>query len=204
MQLSRRKLLKTSIALSAGLGLPDLLKGSPSGFLQAKKSNDRIPRKGEEFNESFVFPDECTNTPIRKLTSKRGFNQKATYHIKSGFLGKYIAFSTYNDQTGGSALIRADVASGDLKVIDHTEPGDDFHFLGSGSMVPETSFFAYTAGEKIRLYDIFTLEKTEYPLVSGRKMMRWFFAYSRSVLVTSLVFVPAPYWALMISSSTGL
>jgi hypothetical protein len=168
MKFTRRQILKSSVALTAGLGFPGFIRGGTFTARPAIPANDRIPEKGEEFNESFVFPDECTNKPIRRLTSKRAFNQKATYHIKSGFLGNYLVFSTYNDHEGGSALIRAHAGSGDLKVLDHTESGSDHHFLGSGTVVPKTSFFAYTAGDRILLYDIFTSEKREYPLVSGR------------------------------------
>ncbi len=169
MKFTRRQLIKSSMALTAGMSLPSFLTGNVSMIAPGIRDTDRIPLKGEEFNESFIFPDECTNRPITRLTSRRHFNTKATYHIKSGFLGKHIVFSTYNDNDSGSALIRANVENGDLKVLAHTEPGDDFHFRGSGTVVPDTSFYAYTAGNKIILYDIFTLDKIEYPLHSGKK-----------------------------------
>ncbi len=169
MKLSRRQLIKTSVALTAGLQLPGFLKGGPGVTGAPQKNSERIPRKGEEFNESFVFPDECTSRPIRKISANRKFNTKFTYHIKSGFLGKYMVFGTYNDDINGSALIRADIETGDLKVLDHTVPGEKSYFQGGGVMIPKTSLVACTARDQIILYDIFTTEKIAYPLISGRK-----------------------------------
>jgi hypothetical protein len=188
MKISRRQLIKSSLVITTGLSLSKFVRGEASkfspvledsvrsqnngeaaGFQSVSKDLDRIPRKGEEFNESFVFPDECTCKTIRRLTSRRKFNTKSTYHIKSSFHGSYLVFATYNDSTSGSALIRANAETGDLKVLDHTEPGDKNYFSNGGDMVPGTPFVAYSAGDKIILYNIFTLEKIEYPLISGKK-----------------------------------
>ena len=135
---------------------------------QFLKDPDRIPLKGEEFNESFIFPDECTCKPIRKITTHRKFNTKFTYHIKSGFLDKFMVFGTYNDALNGSALIRADAETGDMKVLDHTLPGEKSYYTGGGTMIPRTSLVACTAGDRIILYDIYTSEKIVYPLFSGK------------------------------------
>jgi hypothetical protein len=82
-----------------------------------------------------------------------------------------MVLSTYNEHGGASALIRANAETGDLKVLDYTPPGHEYYFntSESGTTVPNTSLFAYTAKDKIILYDIFTLDKIEYPLRSGRK-----------------------------------
>ncbi|MCK5372001.1 MAG: hypothetical protein KAQ62_25745, partial [Cyclobacteriaceae bacterium] len=84
-----------------------------------RATSDRIPRKGEEFNESVVFPDEATMRLTRQITTKRMFNAKPTYHINAGFApdNKHIVFATYNDSKSGSALVRANVETGDCFVL---------------------------------------------------------------------------------------
>ncbi|MBE0652969.1 MAG: hypothetical protein IH594_04180 [Bacteroidales bacterium] len=101
------------------------------------------------------------------------FNHKSTYHIKSGFLGKYITFCTYNDHKKGqhgSALIRADVETGDMLVLAHSNPGDENHFYSGNaiSMVPNSPYLAVPQKNHMALYDIYTSEKIEFPLFSGK------------------------------------
>jgi len=168
MNIKRRTLFKSSIVLAGGLSISRLamqaicnspFKGNSSYVLDPKR--DRIPQKGEEFNESFVFPDEATGRLTRRLTSYRQFNQKPTYHINSGFSpdNKYLCFNTWNPE-GGSALVRANIETGDCKVIDSAKPGDDYQFQGQSLyMIPKTNYVSL-GGKKLMLYDIFTSEKT--------------------------------------------
>jgi len=93
--------------LTAGINMPRHLMAKSPGDRREIRKTDRIPQKGEEFNESFVFPDESTSRPIRRLTSNRMINQKATYPINTHFLIEHLLLSTYNEERGVSALIRA-------------------------------------------------------------------------------------------------
>jgi len=180
MKITRRKVLKNSLMGAAALSLFKTGTCSENNLntiwynrRHAIADRDRIPEKGEEFNESMIFPDESTTRPIRRITSNRMFNHKSTYHIKSGFLGKYIAFCTYNDYFNGqegSALIRADVETGDLKVLDHAMPGEENQFYSGNaiSMVPESPYLALPNNNHMVLYNILTSEKIKFPLISGK------------------------------------
>jgi hypothetical protein len=173
MKISRRQALKSSLAIVGAVSVPNLLSASVNEGLTKEivldEKYDRIPQKGEEFNEMIIFPDELSGRPMRRITSNRKFNQKSTYHIKTGFYGNYIVFGSYNNRKDGSALIRANVETGDLKVLDHSKPGDKFHFTSGGYTVPNTPYTAVIAGNSVILYNILTSEKIEYPLISGRE-----------------------------------
>ncbi len=159
MKISRRKLIKSSFALGglASINAGKLLSiGIISGEANTGKAS-RIPRKGEEFNESFEFPDEATGRLTRRITSFRQFNQKPTYHLSSGFSpdDQYLTFCTWNEGEG-SALVRANIENGDCKVIDYAEGGADFEFTSGNSMemIPKTNFTVISYGQSIRIYDI--------------------------------------------------
>jgi len=117
-----------------------------------------IPPEGSEFNESIVFSDQATGRLTRRLTSHRPSNMKPTYHGMGGFSvdDKYTVLGTWNDDA--SALVRADIETGDCKVIDRAEEGDEFRFKGCGEFIPQTNWFACENGPRLRIYDIHTAE----------------------------------------------
>jgi len=164
MILSRRNVIKSSLLFS-GLVIikpESLLKfNTTSGNDSSSKLMDRIPLKGEEFNESFEFPDEATGRLTRRLTSNRQFNQKPTYHLNSGFSqdDQYLTFCTWNEGSG-SALVRANIENGDCKVLDYAEARADFEFTNGNSleMIPKTNLTVISYGQSIRIYDIFSGE----------------------------------------------
>jgi len=63
MKITRRELIQSSLALTAGVSLPGFLRAGTLSITREIKDSDRIPLKGEEFNESFIFPDECVSFP---------------------------------------------------------------------------------------------------------------------------------------------
>ncbi|HCK10129.1 MAG TPA: hypothetical protein DHW45_09655 [Candidatus Latescibacteria bacterium] len=112
-----------------------------------------IPPKNSEFNESVVFPDEATGRLTRRLTRDRQSNAKPTYHGMGGFSvdDEYTAFCTWNDDA--SALVRVNIETGDCKVIDRAEVGDEFQFEGCAEFIPQTHWVVKTDGSKLRVYD---------------------------------------------------
>jgi hypothetical protein len=122
-----------------------------------------IPPVGTTFNESSVFPDEVTLRPTRRLTRSRDRNQTPTYHLGNGFSadGRYLALQTQN-YDGGSAILRADTANGDLTVVDVTEPGAESHFTEGNDMTlwSQAGLIVSKLGETALItYDVNTLEK---------------------------------------------
>ena len=112
-----------------------------------------IPPKNSEFNESVVFADEATGRLTRRLTRERQSNAKPTYHGMGGFSvdDEYTAFCTWNDDA--SALVRVNIETGDCKVIDRAEVGDEFQFEGCAEFIPQTHWVVKTDGSKLRVYD---------------------------------------------------
>jgi hypothetical protein len=149
--IDRRSALKAALALGGGALLPGSARPA-----RASTAHEPVPPKGAEWNESFEFPDEVTARLTRRLTSRRQFNQKPTYHINQGFTAgsRYLPICTWNEG-GASALVRADVESGELKVIDRAAPGDQFQFKSGNSLaaIPGHSLVGYSQGGEIRLYD---------------------------------------------------
>ena len=163
MKISRRKILKSSL-LIGGLATTKPEKLFSINIISGKaaiKKKSRIPQKGEEFNESFEFPDEATARLTRRLTSNRQFNQKPTYHLSSGFSpdDQYLTFCTWNEGEA-SALVRANIENGDCKVFDYAKAGAEFEFTSGNSleMIPKTNFTVIRYGQSIRIYDIFSGE----------------------------------------------
>lgn len=162
--MKRRQALKSTLITTGAAMLTSLsAKASKIEAISGPRAinSDPIPNKGEEFNESVVFPDEATMRSTRQITTKRMFNVKPTYHINAGFApdNKHIVFATYNNDESGSALVRANVETGDCLVLDDTKPGEA-RFGGGGSiaMIPKTNLVAVKIGQEIRLYDIFSGE----------------------------------------------
>ena len=78
MKISRRQALKSSLAIVGAVSVPNLFSASVNEGLTKEivldEKYDRIPQKGEEFNEMIIFPDELSGRPMRRITSNRKFN----------------------------------------------------------------------------------------------------------------------------------
>ncbi len=76
---------------------------------------------GDTWNESTVFADAVTGKITRRLTNDGLYNETPTYHLNAAFSAdsRHLIFATARE--GGSALMRADVRTGDLKVIAITD-----------------------------------------------------------------------------------
>lgn len=72
---------------------------------------------GETWNESIEMRDSATGRPRRRLTSAGIYNTTPTYHYNSAFTAdsRYLVFATARE--GRSAIMRAEVATGDLTVL---------------------------------------------------------------------------------------
>ncbi|KPK82989.1 MAG: hypothetical protein AMJ81_08615 [Phycisphaerae bacterium SM23_33] len=72
---------------------------------------------GQAWNESQLTRDPLTGRPVRRLTSRGRINQTPTYHTNSGFSadGRYLVFASVRQ--GATWIIRAEVATGELKAL---------------------------------------------------------------------------------------
>lgn len=160
--MQRRTALKTTLALGGAAVLGRYAPEAARAENRRSAAEDRIPRKGETWNESFEFPDEATTRLTRRLTTRRKYNHKPTYHIHQGFSpdNRYLPLCTYNAD-GESALLRADVETGELKALDHAPADAAIRFTSGNAlgMIPTRPLVAYTHGGTVLLYDIHTLEK---------------------------------------------
>jgi hypothetical protein len=77
--------------------------------------------KGTTFNESTTFRDTATGRITRKLTSKGAFNSTPTYHYNTAFTedSRYMVFATARN--GQSAIVRAELETGELTVLAETQ-----------------------------------------------------------------------------------
>jgi hypothetical protein len=118
-----------------------------------------IPEVGTIFNEAIPLQDKCTGRKLIQLTTARDFNQKPTYHIKSGFSAdsRYIPIVTWNNDQS-SALMRADINTGELLVLDKTHTNSIFNFVKAGndvSIIPAASkIVAGLSGRQVKVYDL--------------------------------------------------
>lgn len=74
-------------------------------------------KAGETWNESVELRDPATARPRRRLTQNGIYNTTPTYHYNTAFTAdsRHIVFATARE--GQSALLRADVETGDLTVL---------------------------------------------------------------------------------------
>ena len=132
--------------------------------------------RGDRFNESTVFPDTVTSRPTRRLTCKGLYNETPTYHFNAAFSkdSRFLLFATARE--GGSALMKAEVATGELTVLAVADGigngfGDDSHApfvkgtLGGGfagnhtAIAQETNWCAAAIGRTLRAYHLETMEE---------------------------------------------
>jgi hypothetical protein len=134
---------------------------------------------GQTWNESTVFEDAVTGRPTRRLTADGLYNETPTYHLNTAFSAdsRSLIFATARE--GGSALVRADVHTGDLTVIAATDgigSYGQYHNAGNngpyaagslgGGFTGNTSAIVQagnrvvtTVGRSLRLYDLRTFEE---------------------------------------------
>jgi len=74
-------------------------------------------QNGETWNESMACLDSATGRPARRLTRLGASNNTPTYHYNTAFSAdaRHLVFVTVRD--GGSALMRANVETGALRVL---------------------------------------------------------------------------------------
>ena len=116
---------------------------------------------GDRFNESETFTDPATGRRGRRLSTQRPLNQTPTYHYGAAFSAdsRYLIFATVHE--GGSAILRAEVATGELAVV-ATAPAeqDEGGFTGMQlTMAPSLGVVAASKGRRqVVLYDLESFE----------------------------------------------
>lgn len=77
--------------------------------------------KGGTFNESVLFRDTATARPTRQLTGRGMRNNTPTYHYGSAFSAdsRHLVFTSY--RYGQSALLKADLFTGELTILASAE-----------------------------------------------------------------------------------
>jgi hypothetical protein len=115
---------------------------------------------GTKFNESVELRDTLSGRPLRQLTVGRFINQQPTYHLNACFTAdsRFMVLSTQlND--GNTALLRAEVETGELTVLDTLLRKNGERFNGNNvSTVQAAGLAAANTGSRVRLYDLQTLE----------------------------------------------
>lgn len=156
---TRRKFLSFAAALPAFAtsAKPTAAEAQPDPSPAGRATRARpIPPPGVVFNESFTVEDPITGRMVRRLTQHRTFNQTPTYHLNAGFSSDSasLVLATWNENAE-SAILFANVATGDLKVIAVTEPGDLRRFNGNNVCVlPKSGWIAAKAGKsRLNVYD---------------------------------------------------
>ncbi len=112
---------------------------------------------GQAWNESSEFADSLTSRPTRRLTSSGLFNNTPTYHLNACFTrdSSRLIIGSYRED--GSALLLADPASGDLRVIATAENRGRAWFGGAVSMIQATRQVVVAYNRSLRIYDLDTL-----------------------------------------------
>jgi hypothetical protein len=156
-------LVKSGISL-AGITIPGTGFGMSETFLGS--SSDHQPanvqqlKKGQVFNESVAFSDLLTGRETRRLTCFRPINAQPTYHINTCFSAdsRYIVLTTVLDD-GSSALLRAEVATGDITVMATLTKESGEIFTEELSMIQPSNLVACNTGKSLRIYNLITLEE---------------------------------------------
>ena len=127
---------------------------------------------GMQWNESYLYCDTLTGHQVRGLTTRGRINQTPTYHTNSGFTadGRFLVFASIRE--GGTWLIRAEVATGELTALWHTAGIGDRNYLHRGMdlqfadsdgrgfcgnrvcMAPHAGIAVFTVERSLRAVDI--------------------------------------------------
>jgi hypothetical protein len=129
---SRRDFLaKTGMSLagiSAASGYLGMSGNYPKGYTDKMRFQNQNPdgilKKGKIFNESVKFADLLTGRAARRLTQYRPVNQQPAYHLNTCFSAdsRYMILTTTMED-GTSALLRAEVATGEMVVLEIVPKG---------------------------------------------------------------------------------
>jgi len=147
---SRRRFLAQCRGAVAGATLLSAARGF--GSIGGKQL-----RVGEVFNESRKFADKLTGRESRQITRFRQFNDQPTYHLNTCFSAdsSHIVIVS-RTEAGQSALLWADIASGELTVIAVAPPGARF---GMVAMCQATGWILAVINGSLRLLNPTTLEE---------------------------------------------
>lgn len=127
---------------------------------------------GDVIQESVELLDQATGRETRQLTTTGLYNQTPTYHYKVAFTAdsRYLILAkTLDKDAGGTLLLKADVQTGEMTVIDAIEPGRKDRSAGTmAQIIQSTNQAVVRIGKSLRLYDLDTLEHREiYRLPDG-------------------------------------
>jgi len=131
---------------------------------------------GHTWNESQTYRDPDTGRLVRRLSTRGRINQTPTYHTNSGFTadGRYLVFVSVRD--GGTWVLRAEVATGELMALWRAPGIGDRSYLHRGMgltfadvdgrgicgnrvcMAPHTGQAVFTCERRILVVDIQTCE----------------------------------------------
>ena len=114
---------------------------------------------GTVWNESATFADSLTSRPTRRLTCSGLFNNTPTYHLNACFTrdSQRLIIGSYREDC--SALLLADPATGELRVIATAENRGGAWFGGAVSMIQATGQVVVAYNRSLRVYDLETLEE---------------------------------------------
>lgn len=156
---SRRDFLAGAAAcvgFGAAAFLPSTGEARPSSIAT---EGDSLLCKGDSFNESVEFADSFTGRSSRSLTTQRQFNEQPTYHLNTAFSpdSRFLLLgTTLND--GGTALLRAEVATGEITVLDVGTASQPLTIWNS-AVIPALNSVAVVTGDSVRLIDLATLRE---------------------------------------------
>jgi hypothetical protein len=160
--ISRRNfLIKTGMSV-AGAALTGNSMGMthPANTVSANslhfKSDNSSLKKGDRFNESFEFADKMTGRLCRQLTQYRPINYQPTYHLNHCFSkdSRYMMINTVMED-GSSALIRAEVETGEMTVLEVAPKGVSINSV----IVQRNDFVAVGIKNSMKTINLNTLEE---------------------------------------------
>jgi hypothetical protein len=165
---SRRDfLLKAGVSL-AGTTAANLTFGMVRPYKKSNTENNRSAypepysplKKGQTFNESVEFADLMTGRATRRLTRFRQNNMQPTYHINSCFSAdsRYMVLSTQLED-GASAILKAEVATGEMTVIATRAKESGEQFTDAICMIQASNMVAANTGKSLCVYNLDTLDE---------------------------------------------
>ena len=115
---------------------------------------------GHTFNESEVTADLVTSRRTRRLTRSGIINNTPTYHLNACFSGDSRYLVLASEREDGSAILRADVETGELAVLAWADKSSGIKYGGGGiSLIQATGWVVAKAGRSLRLYNLHTFEE---------------------------------------------
>ncbi len=122
-------------------------------------ARNALLHKGQVINESVEFVDSLTGRSSRRLTQYRLLNEQPTYHLGACFSpdSRYQIVST-ELRDGSTALLRAEVATGELTVLETAPKGWKLG-VWNACVVPSLNAIVAIVGNQVKLYDFNTLRE---------------------------------------------